>query len=73
MALPMWGPPHVSLCHGVLHNRLAMLCTKVMLYLLLEFIFGGACNRCLVSMMPLISGLHNMSQTEIGAPTLAAH
>lgn len=35
-------PPFASLCHSVLHNGLAMLCTKVMLYQLLIFIFGGA-------------------------------
>lgn len=35
----------------------------------LGFYFEQACNRCLVSIMALISGVHNMSQNEIGAPT----
>ena len=72
MALPMWN------LHSLLYVTVCYImdlpcCAQRSCYTNSWFLFLGAHNRRLVSIMPLISGVHNTSQNEIGAPTLVAH
>lgn len=70
------GLTYVGALHYVFMSQCATrwICqvgAEVMLYLHLEIIILGPCNICFVSTVPLISGVHDRSQTEIGAPTLS--